>query len=257
MTDARAVSILNKVSHWWSFDGNLNDQKGTCNLTIGTVVAGYGAGKKGQMLLKNSRAAGTLPEPFQLTTNNALTIGGWVYYDGTDDARNLFGLTFNFGASNSAFGAGVNAAGAIRANGFIDGSTLYGAEAPGFTVKAYPVNVRVTDSKGSSVASPQTILIGGGPATPGFYFVTARFNGTIIEIYLNGVFVAASTPPMPTPTAVTVKNFQVGQQFGSVNTNCGLDEVFFCRSLLTPSEIDYLYNAGVGRSYAELQALAS
>lgn len=258
MSDPIAASIVAKVDHWWPLDGNLNDAAGDCDLTIGTNVAGYAAGKKGQMLLKGSRGAGSLLNPFQLTTDNAMTIGGWVYYDGTPAALNLFGLSFDFNGQNTAFSLSVTITGAVHAGCFPTGSSdQYLVEVPGFTVKSYPVTVRVVDTKGNSRSSAQTILIGGSDIESGFYFLTARFIGDVIEVYLAGTFVGATTPPMPTPRTTPITYFQIGQQFGNTNTNCGLDELFFARALLTPEEIAYLYNGGVGRSYAELKALAA
>lgn len=259
MSDPIAVSILAKLTSWYSFEGNLNDSKGGNNLSTGAIVAGYGAGKKGQMVLKNSRAASAIAAPFQLTTDNAIFIGGWVYYDGTADARTLFGLSFDLNATNAAFGVGVNAAGAIRANGYVDGSNLYGVEVPGFTVKTYDLLFQAEDANGNFALSPQTVQIGGNPPANGFYFVLAQFRGQVIEVNLNGQFVGKSTPPMPAPVRSTpVSYFQIGQQFGGSNTNCGLDEVFFGHGqLLNTTEIAWLYNAGAGRSYAEIVGLAA
>lgn len=254
MTDESILraSIKGKVVSWYPLDGNLNDVAGGNDLSVGLSVAGYASGKQGQMLLKNSLAAVLLENPFPLTTNNAISIGGWIYYDGTADARNLFGLTFDLAALNSAFGVGVNAAGDVRVNGYPDGAALYGAQVPGFTVRQFPITVRVTDSVGNKATSDQVISVDGFTPTNGFYFVVARYVGQTIEIFTQGKFSGASTPPMPAPRSDLIKYFQLGQQFGSTPTNCGLDEVFFCQAALTDEEILWLYNDGDGRSYFEL-----
>lgn len=255
MTDENILraSIKGKVVSWYPLDGNLNDVAGGNNLNIGVSSAGYAAGKHGQMLLKNSRAAGLLASPFPLTTSNALSIGGWVYYDGTAASLNLFGLSFDFSAKNTAFNMAVTAAGAVHPGSYPNTTDdQYFVESPAFTIRRFPVTVRVTDSAGNKATSEQVIAIGGFPPTSGFYFVVARFIGQTIDVFVNGSLAAASVPPMPAPRAGLVSYFQIGQQFGSANTNCGLDELFFCQASLTDEEIAWLYNDGDGRSYFEL-----
>lgn len=255
MTDEASLraSIRGKVVSWWPMDGNLNDVKGGNNLTIGVSVAGYAPGKQNQMLLKNSIGAALLAAPFPLTTNNSLSVGGWVYYDGTAASLNLFGLSFNFDAQNTSFSLSVTSAGAVHAGSFpnlSDGQYL--VEAPAFTVKRFPITVRVTDSLGNKATSDQTISVIGYLPTPGFYFIVARFIGQTIDVFVNGTLAGTTTPPMPAPRAGLVTYFQVGQQFGPASTNCGLDELFFCQAALTPEEIAYLYNDGDGRTYFDL-----
>jgi len=255
MTDENTLraSIRGKVVSWYPLDGNLNDAAGGNDLDIGTDVAGYAAGKQGQMLLKDSRVAGLLSNPFPLTTSNALSIGGWIYYDGTAASLNLFGLSFDFDAKNTAFNMAVTSGGYVHPGSYPNtDDNQYFVETPAFTIRRFPVTVRVTDSAGNKATSDQVIAIGGFPPTTGFYFVVARFIGQTIDVFVNGVLAASSVPPMPTPRPGLVSYFQIGQQFGSANTNCGLDELFFCQAALTEEEILWLYNDGNGRSYFEI-----
>lgn len=255
MTDENILraSIKGKVVSWYPLDGNLNDVAGGNNLNIGVSSAGYAAGKHGQMLLKNSRAAGLLANPFPLTTNNALSLGGWIYYDGTPSALNLFGLSFDFNAKNTGFSMAITTDGAVHPGSYPNTSDdQYFVEAPALTVRSYPVTVRVTDSAGNKATSEQVIRVGGFPPTSGFYFVVTRFVGQTLDVFVDGVFAGSSAPPMPTPRGNPLSYFQIGQQFGNVNTNCGLDELFFCQAALTDEEIAWLYNDGDGRSYFEL-----
>ncbi|MGE7136033.1 hypothetical protein ACQKIE_00170 [Luteibacter sp. NPDC031894] len=255
MTDENILraSIRGKVVSWYPLDGNLNDVAGGNDLDIGLGVAGFAPGKQGQMLLKNSRAAGLLTNPFPLTTSNALSIGGWVYYDGTPSALNLFGISFDFSSKNTAFAMAITTGGDVHPGSYPNSDDeQYFVEAPALTVRQCPVTVRVTDSAGNKATSEQVLRIGGYAPTNGFYFVVARFIGETIDVFVDGLLAGTSTPPMPDPRTDLISYFQIGQQFGGVNTNCGLDELFFCQAPLTEEEILWLYNDGNGRSYVEL-----
>lgn len=255
MSDPIAASILSKLTTWYSFDGNLLDAKGSNNLTIGTNVSGYAPGIKGQEIMAGSRGAAALSHPFVLSMTGSLCIGGWLDYNGSPTETSVFSVGYNFAATNEALYINSDTMGNFSAGTWTASPTSYAVSAPGRTFKKYPFTVNVHDQQGSLATSNQVISINTGTIENGRYFVVATWVNGLISLYIDGTL--SGTVQASGPRGTNVAYIQIGNQFGSSNTPCGLDECFLCDSnALTAQEIDWLYNSDLGRSYAEIVALA-
>lgn len=256
MSDPIAVSILAKLTSWYRFDGDITDAQGTNNITVGTSVAGYAAGIKGQEIMAGSRGAAALAHPFVLSMTGSLCIGGWLDYNGSPTATSVFSVGYDFGATNEALYINSDTAGNFSAGSWSASPTQYAVSAQGRHAKKYPFTVNVRDQDGNIAISNQVISINTGSMQNGRYFIVAMWVNGLISLYIDGTL--AGTVQAASPRGANVAYLQIGNQFSSSNTPCGLDECFFCDSAaLTQAEINWLYNSDLGRSYGELLAAAA
>lgn len=256
MSDPLAVSILSKLTSWYDFDGNLSDALGANNLTIGTSVAGYQPGLNGQELMANSIGAAALRTPFQLTVASTCCVGGWMDYVGAPTSTTVFSLGYDFNAHNEALYGNSDSVGNFYAGTWANPSENDQVSFQGRSFKKYPITVQVADQAPSSASSNQVISINTGSIQNGRYFVVAQWVQGQIRLYFDGVL--RGTVQAAIPRTANVSYFQVGNQFNGSHTPCGLEAVFFCQfNALTDQEVDWLYNADLGRSYAQIVALAS
>lgn len=261
MSDPIAVSILAKLTSWFPFDGNLFDAHGGNDLNIGTSVSGYSAGKVGSMLDENSRAATQLLTPIPISVSSArLTIGGWLYYNGSIPSRADFGFSAHFDQHNEVFTL-ESTLQTIKVTGFrtnTDGDA-WKVGGLGGTPLSYPVRFAVDDSIGQTATSDQiiTVIDAANPLQEGWYFVVATWDEGDVAIYVDTVLTESAWPPASIAWS-EIDYFQVGNQYLGANSVAGLDEIFFCDgACLTQDEIDWLYNVGSGRSYAAVVAAAA
>lgn len=260
MSDPLAVSILAKVTSWYSFEGNLNDSAGPNTITSGIVNPGYQSGIQGGLELKDgARGAQTLATPFMTNNSTHCCIGGWLDYKLLNNATSIISLGYSAtGARNEALCVNADAMGNFYAGSYADNSgnvTL--ASYPGRTGKKSTFQVSAKDANGVIASSNQTVTIQTGTPQTGLFFCIAQLNAGSLQIWGDGILRASATFPggMNNVRATVV---QLGNQFGSSNTPCGLDEVFFCQTAnLTADEVAWLYNTGLGRTYAQVLALAS
>lgn len=260
MTDPIAVSILAKLTSWYDFNGDFTDAHGPNNLTA-AVNPGFETGIVGQALKKGARAAATLGAPVNITpTSGRLTIGGWLKFSAAVPNVASFGLTFTPSSpANEVFYLfNQTPDGNFGAFGFPDtGPGTYNVVDPSRPSFAYPITVRVTDTEGSHLESDQVIRIQTESGlVPGFYFVTATYNNGLMSLYVNGEARASASPP--SSVHPQVKAIQIANQYGSTVSDAGLDACFFCtNAVLTLEEHQWLYNAGAGRTHADIVALAA
>lgn len=249
MSDPIATSILSKLTSWYDFDGNLNDAHGTNNLTTGVSVAGYEPGLWGQQLKAGSRAAGTLANQIPLTMSGSMCVGGWMSYTGSPTATSVFSSSYNVNPQNEALYANSDVSGNFYAGSWAASPTQYQVSTLGRNKLKYPLTIKANDSSGLSASSNQVISILTGGVVSGRFFVVSQWVNGVIQIWVDGI--AYGTVNATGPRLSNITLFQVGNQFASSNTPCGLESVFFCDShSLTADEVNWLYNDELGRNYA-------
>jgi hypothetical protein len=262
VSDPIAVSILAKLTSWYSFDGNANDAHGSNPIDEVTSLS-YEAGLKGQRLAAGCYGNATLASPIAISaTSGHMTIGGWFYYNGTTPSANIpaFGLAWGPVSGNEAFKIIVNSDGYFYAG-------IWGASGQGYNIrdpltgaKNYPITVQVQDSLAQTATSDQLIRItNGGPMQAGWYFVVATWDEGNRVLYMDGVAVATEPPPALGWTRSSITWAGVGRSYGgNTPTTVACDECFFCDSaVLTAAEVAWLFNRGAGRSYADVVAAAA
>lgn len=260
MSDATAVSILSKLTSYWSCDGDLTDAHGTNDIGSGLSVLAYEAGQSGQRLAANARGYCTLAAPITVDGSTALTIGGRFTFGGSSSVSGCIALSDDFGTTNEVLAVNVNAAlSQWGVSSWANEGSNYAATTGSVAVE-YVLTVQVQDADGTLATSEQTILIDtpGGITTGLSYDVYAVWEGEYLRIYVNGLLRASSTPPRPAPTKTQALYFQIGNQFGTVDNPCASEELLLCEAAaLTADEIAWLYNTGAGRTYAGIVAAAA
>ncbi len=216
-------SILSKIDSWFTFDSNIEDQHGSSDLnTAGTVTY--------SPAIIDDGAASTLrmqsnTVPPALITRNNFTIGGWV------KLANLSPQVFVGTKINSE--SGLNESVFIYYNG--------GQIGGGFNQ---------TSLVGDQRSIAYTLPDGGASMDDDYQFFALTYTGGILSIYLNGSRVVDGNFGSDIPRVPDMIFF--GYQY-SAEYNQSFDEVFFADAL-TDAELDWLYNSGNGRSYADVVA---
>lgn len=254
MSNPNATAILAGLTSWWAFDGDVTDAHGTNDLTVDTS-AGFEAGLKGTQWKLGSRGKVDLASTIAFSeTTGRFTIGGWVTFAGGGTDFYVGGLTTSDGTTNEVLYFLVNPSGVISVVGWEDaGSNQYSAIDSGVRRTAYPITVRVEDSGVDSATSDQVIFITeAGNNPPGRYFLVATYDQGAVTLYIDTAAVATDTAADTLHNSIT--RFQIGADGYGVSS-CAVDEWFLLsNTVLTPANITYLYNAGQGKSYAELVA---
>lgn len=249
------MTILANLTSWWAFDGDLTDSHGSNPFISDLTVAGYEAGKSGQRLQKDSRATLYLAAPIAISTGGGqITEGGWFYYDGVATGTYIGGLARHKAASTQEVMTWINASGAFRVMGWKDaGINTYGITDPNQRSLLYPVTVQVHDSIGQSATSDQVIRIFGANDHPaGNYFVVSTWNNGTLKLYVNAELVGTLVVSAVYNTPIYY--MQVGA-VGYGLSACGWEDAFLMDAhCATQAEIDWLYNAGTGRTYADVEA---
>lgn len=259
MSDPIAVSILGKVTSWYSFEGNLNDSAGPNNITAGTVVvSGYEPGIRGTQLKLGSRGAALLANPFSLTRTMSCCIGGWIDYNFMGTVASLVSIGYDFLGRNEALTLNPDNAGDLLFESWANNSSETIISYPALTRIKYPVTVAADDSNGVTATSEQVINVNTTSPQAGRFFMVGNLINGVMTMYVDGVLRGSAPLAAGTLRSDPVKYFQVGNQFANSNTPSGLDEMFFCQSAaLTSDEIAWLYNNDVGRSYTDVVNAAS
>lgn len=254
-----AADILAALTSYYPFDADLNDVHGTNHINTSVTSAGFATGKVGNMLSPGSRGYCTLASAIShAPTTGSLTVGGWFKY-ATPGGYGLteFGLSYSpyNGSQNEAFTIFSTSDGKWGVFGWNASSGTYGAIDPNERKAAYPITVRVQDSTGATATSDQVIRISGsgGAYAAGWFFVVGTWESGIIKLYVDGSLVFTSSAAPASVKAASVPLLQVGNGFLPALTQAGLDGCFFSdHAALTLEQIQWLYNSGLGRTYAEI-----
>lgn len=213
-----AESILAKAQLWWTFDGSLVDSVASSTLTPFASTTAYTPGKKGNAV--QTLRASTAEAVVSGFEASGFTLCGWLRLTDTN-SRVLFALAVSGpGGEVVAFD---NVSGGIGAN-YRNGA--------GFAT----IN-RIPAANGQWCFFDLSWIPGSGS------------TGQVV-FSLNRANTQAATKNKG--SEVSGPYFQLGSIYSSTFSGCDLDEVLFSQGPLTPDELDWLYNAGAGRSYAEV-----
>lgn len=243
------------LTSFWPFDGDMLDAHGTNDIAANLTVSGYEAGKTGQQLSKDSRGSVALASSIAITTSaGKISMGAWLSYDGVATGPYIGGLARHLAATTQEVLTLLNATGKFMVFGWKDaGFTTYEIIQPTVRTTPYPITVRVTDSVGSTASSNQIIRItetGTSPA--GTYFVVVTYDDGVLKLYVDALLVGTLTV-----TAIytsPIAYFQVGS-VGYGLSACGWEDAMLASAMVwSQTHIDWLYNLGAGRTYADLVA---
>jgi hypothetical protein len=260
MSDPIAVSILSKLTSWYTHDSVTTDAHGSYDLTI--PGAAYSAGLKGQQLNKNVAGSHVFSSPPSFSAAaGQYTIGGWFNFTSGSSGRPEFGLfypTMTQGAE--AFVIVVHPDGYFYAVTWHDsGVNASVVQDPLTGAVNYPVTLQVEDSAAQTATSEQVIrIVSGGTLQPGRYFVVATWDAGNRALYIDSVLVDTNTPPAAVKQS-TLGRIGIGRDAGSTaSTLTDQDECFVCMdAVFAQDEIAWLFNSGAGRSYADVVAAAA
>ena len=128
-----------------------------------------------------------------------------------------------------------------------------------YRMRYFNTTDRLTWTVDSNGATPVTVSWGSAPSTATWYFVVAWHDSVNNVI---GISVNDGTPVTSAHTVGVLNGtspFHIGALGRAAATfywDGLIDEVGLWKKVLTAAEITWLYNAGNGRSYAEIQAEA-
>jgi hypothetical protein len=256
VSDPIAVSILSKLTSWYTFDSTLEDAHGTNDLIAFSGVS-YSAGLKSDQLDSASSADCDLsPAVAALPNAGQYTVGGWFNFVAGVADRPEFGLAYDSAEGEEAFTIVVSTDGGFYLQTFIAPLTDDPVVDPLAGAINYPVRVSVDDSLGQTAYSDQVIRVAtGGTLVPGRYFVVGTWNLGARTLYVDSLAVATAAAPA-TLKDTQFRKIRVGRDASLSVTD--MDECFVClSSYLTAAEVAWLYNSGSGRSYAEVVAAAA
>ena len=211
---------------WWPGDGDFND---IVDANIGTNAGAtmFATGKVGQAFLFNGSPNSfiTLPNsPNMLPASNQLTIDAWVKPDFSINNQwdNILAKRDGCGASGNSYNFGINKG---------DHSDSFGAIA--FAMSSSDGGITRATSGSTTV-----------PNDGQFHHVAATYDGSVMQVYLDGQLVgqAARSGPILTTTSAAVISHHGG--------SCGqravavIDEIEFYDRALSASEIQAIFDAG-------------
>ncbi len=221
-SDPLALSIATKMVSWWDFDGDLQDAIGGNHLT-GT--ASFPAGHINQKAVKSSTLRNTAAIGLPAMTDGVggLSLGGWVYVDGT-------------GAEDIEARAGSSSSQEAYRLAFRNGNQAH----------------FIAGGSGATTISSSV----GAVAVGGWHFVvgTADAGTGDLRLYVDGVLVAQGVAPSSNIRAPSFISF--GRQNTNVYNALHNDSSFITDEVLTPEEVAWLYNEGVGRGSVDIPSLA-
>lgn len=250
-----AANLLAKMVAWWDFEENgagtqFLDAHGSNDLdliNLGTTVlrsdAGGITGRASSWPNANSSDGAQIPRSnAAFDFSGAFTFGAWFYFNQmpTDDVTRF--LLGRLGGTS-----------ATQANYYINLATTPGAQKFQFLIR------NAADSSNSSQAHNT-----GSPLTTAtWYFVVGCHDpvGSQQLFYVNNVKMTAS-PYTGGVYSGGASNFSVAQGRRSDTTNwdttrtvgCRIDGAFALSGTISDAEVDYLYNAGAGKSYSDVVA---
>jgi hypothetical protein len=128
-------------------------------------------------------------------------------------------------------------------------------------INAYPWDLLVS-SGGVLYGEIRTVsgvwnnVVGSTPLNPNkWYFGCLSFNGSVMKIYLNGLLDGQGTHTNPGVLGKYAQPVEVGGNWGSYWLNGSIANVQIYNTALTPQEIQYLYQQGLGGGPLRLQNL--
>ena len=221
---SQLVSASALVSYWKMDEssGNATDSVGTNTLTDNnTVTSASGIINTGRQFKSGSNESFSVVSNASLTGGDVdVTVGGWVYLDTTPGEMHCFGK-WNESASREY-------------------SLIYATA--GGSVFKFQLSENGTST---SILSATTF---GAVSACTWYHVIGWFDSANnqIGISVNGISNTASAPSAFSGTAPLF----IGSRTGAGNFLDGrIDEAFLFRRVLTSTEINNLYNGGVGLAY--------
>lgn len=257
-----ALSILSNLASWWTLDENAasptyNDSHGSNHLTqrnaggsvntsVNTTTGGIGSSNRWNGLRTNNL---TLYIPrsntaLDMTTHASRTFGGWFHAGQGTDAGTACILMGRVGASFTKMKAYLTVSSANQYQGVYstDGTTA------------------------STIVSDGTIDV----SKRALVTLTYNVAGNLLELRVR-LFDAVSMTKVTGALVGNIHNgsndanFTIGENLENdatfnVNVRNGVDkgdECFFTNHALTDTEFDYLFNAGNGKTYADLVADAT
>lgn len=248
---AAAQSLLDHLISWWDFEQTtgttFTDAHGTSPLTIAEVAITAmtsASGKLGRCLDLTggsgyAYAAGAANDAFKFTTGQSFTLFLWVNAEAVDP------------------GAGVNYH--LMGRNFITSNQSYFLAITGSSTDSYVLYKSADGASGSGVT--------GVVFTPsaGWKLVAAGINAATNNafIIINGVRTESALGSSALYNATS--RFSLGREIGSGGTPSGsypyhapvkMDLAGVMNTAITDDEYAVLYNAGGGRTYADVVALA-
>jgi hypothetical protein len=251
-----AGDILAALKSWWSMDENaasptFADSHGSNDMTLRTagsttntsVVSSATAiqGQAANLARVDDRCAYIPRSNTALDmTDTDFSFGGWFRIDQDSSTAAFIMGRVGDGAQIQAY-LNLDSAGGLRAGATTDGSTVTStATFGGWSATVYALIVLVFDRTNNQLGI-RWKPVGGSVATSFVAFASALY------------------------TTSTTANFTISEGLKSDSTFFAsnrsavhyADECFFVDKALTADEFDYLFNAGTGKSYADLVADAS
>lgn len=261
MSNPLAVSILAKLTNWYSFDGDTTDAHGSDDLITGAAVSGYEAGVLGaDRVQAGSRHSAALASPIAFANNSgSMTIGGLFDYTAGTPNTPEFGYSYGgISSGDEAFKICTHPDGYFYAITWESTSVGTRVSDPLEGAVNWPVTVEVTDAAAATATSDQLIRIAHpGVLQPGLYFVVANWESGVRTLFMDAVEVASEPPPAAVKAA-TIPRIEIGRGYSPANTVTALQNCFACAgAALTQTEIAYIFNGGTFRSYADIVADAA
>ncbi len=223
---AAGTTLDNGLVAYWQMDeasGTVYDETANNNDGTGTGIAqSTTGGKIGGAVTFDATDEIDCGNGASLTLDSKGTISAWVY----PTTLQLYGAVvskFNFSTDRNGYGIRVSTSGRITLE-LANGTT----------------NQNIQSSTDAVIA------------INGWYHIVATWDGTYVNIYLNGVKRATNVSQTVTPVS-NVYNFHIGRDavYTSTNGNWNglIDEVAVYNRVLGQSGVDSLYNSGNGITY--------
>lgn len=223
------ASLMSGLFAYYRMAGT-TDETGTYTLTINGATTVTGLQGNCQSFTTNDYAYASNT---MLDTKSNLTIANWVYLDSLPASGGLYSIWE------------------------YRGKTFAGAQFDVGTLQLYnnggtqQVFVRHTCSTGSSTVQPE-VLVNYTFTTGAWHSVVSTFNGTTLELWIDGVSQGTSTVASSAISQHNAFSLTFGKRCLN-NTRYlegDLDEMAFTSTAWGSSEVAAFHNAGVGLPYA-------
>jgi len=210
---ASANAVTAGLVSQWTLDGNANDSVGGNNGTVSgaTLTTGQGGRANGAYNFSSSSSTYiTMGSPAALQLTNALSISAWVNPTGTFNGAP--GIV-NYGTGGYWF--------ALDSSG-------------------HPITVLYDPSNNTGSTAASTVL------THQWYLLTTTYDGTTIDIYINGVLAKSASAGISSLGGYATASFYIG----SIKNNAGhyfdgaIDDVRVYNRALSQTEVQQLFTNG-------------
>lgn len=205
---------------WWRGENNGQDSIGTNHGTVNGAT--FTTGKVGQAFNFNGTNTHVLvPNSATLQPQN-LTVDAWVYPRSVGAFNDLYGGVIFTKDAGSVPGA----------------STSVGLFGPGNGGR-FTAAVLFTDATSLNLQSTSTY------AFNQWYHVALIWNGSVLNLYVNGSVAASAVVSYPKTISYTSDNAAIGRHsFAARSSDAIVDEVSVNNRALSAAEVAALYNAG-------------